>query len=235
MKSLLREAARTGITKAPWADDRVIDKIDVDALVEQQLILRAPISKVQKVLEKPMKPGRDSLSVVRYTNGRIEEVTDKVIGLIEEPDDSPETERFPAVIAMPEVKIDKPKPKAIVTVAQPTLGCPAPDFEAVELRANRVLEAFLTPSQLSDFRSENAFLSVGADTGHKYVITSRNAPTKLDRTRRSLYDLTMQIPFCVHDWTVPAAEEMLCLAMFVQTAGRESYLRNIPDDGRLEH
>lgn len=228
--ALLKEARRTGITKSLWADERTLDKVDVDALVEQQLLLKAPISKVQKVLEKPMKPGRDSLSVVRYSNGRIEELTDKVMGLIEQPD---ETEAEEEVSAVTTTATAKDRPKTAVTVAQPTRGCPAPDFEAVELRANRVLEAFLTPRQLEDFRTENAFLAVGADTGHKYVITSRNAPTKLDVHRRSLYDLTEGNPYCVHDWTVPAAEEMLCLALFVQTPGHEAYLRSIPDDGRL--
>jgi len=223
VKALLTEARRTGITKSQWADERTLDKIDIDALVEQQLILMAPIQKVQKVLEKPMKPGRDSLSVVRYSNGRIEELTDKVMGLIEQEADEPDEE----------TEKKKPKATAAVTVAQPTLGCPAPDFAAVELRANRVLEAFLTPQQLSDFRTENAFVAVGVDTGHKYVITSRNAPTKLMAHHRSLYDLTQGMPLCVHDWTVPAAEEMLTLALFLQTPGREAYLRSIPDDGRL--
>jgi len=155
-----------------------------------------------------------------------------VMGLIEqEADESDEIE----VSAVTTTATEKVKPKAIaaVTVAQPTLGCPAPDFEAVELRANRVLEAFLTPQQLSDFRSDNAFVAVGVDTGHKYVVTSRNAPSKLSAHHRSLYDLTQGMPLCVHDWTVPAAEEMLTLALFLQTPGREAYLRSIPDDGRL--
>jgi hypothetical protein len=177
---------------------------------------------VQKVLEKPMKPGRESLSVVRYTNGRIEELTDKVVGLIEQADEPGEPAESPRAI-------DKPRPAAAVTVAAPTQGCPAPDFAAVEVRANRVLEAFLTPEQLRDFRTEQAFVATGADTGHKYIITSRSAPSKLSIHKRSLYDLTEQSPYCVHDWTVPAAEEMLCLALFVQTPGHESYVRHISE------
>ena len=232
MSALLKEARRTGITKSLWADERTLDKIDVDALVEQQLILKAPIQKVQKVLEKPMKPGRDSLSVVRYSNGRIEELTDKVMGLIEQEADL-DADEVSGVTTPSIAATSKPKAVAAVTVAQPTQGCPAPDFEAVELRANRVLEAFLTPQQLYDFRTENAFLSIGSDTGHKYVITSRNAPSKLMAHHRSLFDLTEGNPYCVHDWTVPAAEEMLTLALFVQTPGREAYVRSIPDDGRL--
>jgi len=189
--------------------------------MEQQLLLSAPISKVQKALEKPMKPGRDCLSVVRYKNGSIEELTEKTIGLMdmgppkEEPEPSPERDR---------------EPIAAVTVAQPTRGCPAPDFEAAEIRANGVLRAFLDPDQLRDFQSDQAFIQRGADTGHTYIITSRNAPDALKlRSYRSLYDLTERRAYCVHDWTIPAGEEMLTLALFVGTPGNESYVRAIPD------
>lgn len=195
-----------------------LSAIDLDALVEQQLILSAHNPKVQKALEKPMKPGRDCLSVVRYTNGAIEEVTAKTIGLMDMSPSNGEPE--PSAAA----------PAAAVTVAQPTIGCPAPDFAAVEIRANAVLRAFLTPEQLVDFESDQAFIQSGADTGYTYVITSRNAPDALkSRSYRSLYSLTERRAFCVHDWTVPAAEEMLALALFVGTPGNESYVRSIPD------
>jgi hypothetical protein len=217
VKALMAEAKRTGITKQPWASDKILNGIDLDTTTEQSIVLSAPISKVQKALEKPMKPGRDCLSVVRYKNGSIEQITDKTVGLMDM--SAPEKEEEPAKT-----------PAAAVTVAQPTRGCPAPDFESVEIRANRVLTAFLTPDQVYDFESEQAFLQRGADTGHTYIITSRNAPDALKlRSYRSLYDLTERRAYCVHDWTVPAGEEMLCLALFVGTPGNESYVRAIPD------
>ena len=223
VKSLMTECRRTGLTKKAWATEAALSRIDLETLTEQQIILTAPISKVQKALEKPMKPGRDCLSVVRYKSGAIEEVTDKTMGIL---DGDPEPDA-PAVVLV------EKEPVAAVTVAQPTRGCPAPDFAAVDLRANQVLKAFLTPEQLSDFETEQAFLQRGADTGHLYVITSRNAPNKLKHTSyRSLYDLTEGRAYCVHDWTVPAAEEMLCLGLFVGTPGNESYVRKIPDDSR---
>lgn len=227
VRHLIQEAIREGITKKPWQTKAALDRLDLESLTEQAIVLTAPISKVQKVLEKPMKPGRESLSVVRFKNGTIEEVTDKTIGLIEAADEEPAP--FPA----PEK--ESRLPVAAVTVAQPTRGCPAPDFEAVELRATRVLRAFLTPRQLLDFESSQSFLQRGADTGHMYVITSRNAPEALKQhaSFRSLYDLTEGRAYCVHDWVVPAAEEMLCLALFAATPGRESYLRSIPDEGQI--
>jgi hypothetical protein len=232
MKVLQAEAKRSGLTKSAWDNAAALERLDLDSLTEQAVVIGAPISKVQKALEKPMKPGRNCLSVVRYKNGAIEEVTDKTVGLLDadpEPDPDPVAEVEP-----------KKKSKAIaaVTVAAPTQGCPAPDFEAIDHRATRVLRTFLTPEQLLDFNAEQSFIQRGADTGHQYMITSRNAPQHV-RSRipthqsfRSLYDLTAGHALCVHDWTIPAAEEMLTLALFVATPGKESYVRAIPDDGR---
>jgi len=229
MKALQVEAKRSGLTKAPWGNQEALQRLDLDALSEQAVVIGAPISKVQKALAKPMKPGRDLLSVVRYKNGVIEEVTEKLAGIL---DAEPEREEPAAEIEQ------KPQPTAAVTVAAPTQGCPPPDFEAIDHRATRVLRSFLNPDQLRDFNAEQSFLQRGADTGHLYVITSRNAPQYV-RSRvpthqsfRSLYDLTAGYPLCVHDWTIPAAEEMLTLALFVATPGKESYVRAIPDDGR---
>jgi hypothetical protein len=38
----------------------------------------------------------------------------------------------------------------------------------------------------------------------------------------------------VHDWSVPAAEEMLGLLVMVSLPGKESFVRMLPDDG-VEH
>jgi hypothetical protein len=114
-------------------------------------------------------------------------------------------------------------------------------------------------------------VSIGHETGHRYLVTSRNARGRLAKTDgRSLYDLdeprwSARIlrrldavgalvdvapdanihharvdvrscagrAFCVHDWTVPASEEMLALHLFLTMPGREHYLRDIPDTGDL--
>jgi hypothetical protein len=91
----------------------------------QSVELSAPISSVQSFLQKSLKPHRKQISAVTFTNGRIEQVTEATLQLIDAP-------------AL-EAKKEEPKPKAAVTVAQPTLGCPPPDFDDVEVRANRVL------------------------------------------------------------------------------------------------
>jgi hypothetical protein len=181
--------------------------------------LAVPIGTVQKVIAKALKPGRRLLSVVRFTDGKMQEV--RTI-----PEDRP--------LASTELA-QAPTPVVGATVAQPVRGCPAPAFDEADVRANRVLEKFLDNEQTADFQSQSCFVSYGQDTGHKYVVTSREAPRQLKRFGgRSLYDVDEQQAFCVHDWTVPAAEEMLALHLFLSVPGGETYLRHIPDYGQ-EH
>ena len=90
-----------------------------------------------------------------------------------------------------------------------------------------MLDVFLDEQQKEDFRKYNRFLSVGALTGHRYLVTSRYAKGQLVRWERSLFDLDDDRPFCVHDWSVPAAEEMLALHLMLQCKNEEPYLRHL--------
>jgi len=175
------------------------------ALSLPSLDLSAPIETVQKVLVKVLKPNRKTVSVIKIKDGKIEEITEATY--VEKKDEA----------------------EAATTVAVPTRGCPAPTFEAAELKANRVLKVFLTPDQVADFDRHNAFVTVGADTGHRYALTSRHATGLLAKRRRTLYDLDENVPYCVHDWTVPAAEELLALHAFLSLPGRETFLRGVPE------
>ena len=116
-------------------------------------------------------------------------------------------------------------------MARPVLGCPAPDFDDADLRANRVLRAFLTPEQAEDFNESQQFVAIGADTGHRYMLSSRACRTALSSnpSHRSLYDLDEDVALCVHDWEVPAAEELLGLFVHLSIPGLETYVRGMPD------
>lgn len=147
----------------------------------------------------------------------------------------------PTPAAKPETALattEKPKTPAVTkvtTVKEPIRGCPAPDFAAIRRRASRVLKAFLTPAQVEDFERYNRFIVKGADTGHQYMVTSRNAPDQLNRFGgRTVFDLTDGRALCVHDWDVPAEEEMLSLACLLQLPGREGWVRTLPD-AHLRH
>ena len=122
-------------------------------------------------------------------------------------------------------------------MAQPVRGCPAPDFDDVEVRASRVLKAFLTLDQVEDFERRQQFVAIGADTGHRYLLTSRHARRALSLNgHRTLYDMDERVAMCVHDWEVPAPEELLALFIHLSLPGLEEYVRSIPDrDGILAH
>ncbi len=233
MTALIREAEKERVLSGPWSP-ALSHRFDLDSIKEQSAELNASISKVQKVLTKHLKPKREQISVVRFGDGKMVEMTEKVIEEVEaslvpsiSPSSKPEEK--------PEIATSKSSKTVAATVAEPYRGCPAPDFVQAEIRAQAVARAFLTPEQIEDFEHDGAFISVGADTGHRYVITSRHARTELAKYTRSLYDLDERMPYCVHDWEVPAAEEMLALHLLLSVPGREMFLRGIRhvDDVRL--
>ncbi len=180
--------------------------------------LEAPIEKVAKLLAKLLKPQRKVISAVQFKNGKIEEIFD------DEADPAPTTiadhpYREPAIAA--------------TTVAAPTRGCPAPDFGTAELKARGVLATFLSKDQLDDFARYNRFVTTGADTGHRYMVTSRQATDALASYQRTLYDLDEDRPLCVHDWSVPPAEEMLSLHVLLALPDWERFLRHEEHDVEL--
>jgi hypothetical protein len=234
VKALFQRATKPGSIRAAWASTSRIEGIDLDSLKEQVVELDAPISKVQEFLQKQLKPHRKQISAVRFTNGHVEQLSEATLQVIDAPARSISAADE---LAQPQKKPEK-HPTAAVTVAQPVLGCPAPDFNDVEIRATRVLKAFLTPEQVEDFERRQQFVTIGADTGHRYLLTSRHSKHALSQHQsyRSLYDMDERTPFCVHDWEVPAAEELLGLHVHVSLPGLEQYVRNIPDrDGILTH
>lgn len=178
--------------------------------------LAAPLAKVGKLLGKALKPGRKLVTAVRFHDGRLEELSEA---------------ECKARLAT--VETDD-KPAVAVTVAKPTRGCPPPDFPAADVAATRVLTAFLDDAQRADFARYQRFIVVGADTGRRYMVTSRHCRDGLAQYQRQLYDLDARMPLCVHeDAAVPAAEELLALRVWLGLAGRETELRGLDDYAAL--
>lgn len=227
--ALIREAEKERVLKGPWLP-MMSHLLDLDSTKEQTVELRTSISKVQKVLAKHLKPSREMVSVVKFAGGKMVEMTEQVLEQIEATTEEESSPSRPTGKRQPKLAA-----VAAATIAEPYRGCPVPDFDQAEVRAQDVMRVFLTPEQIEDFEHDQAFISVGADTGHRYAITSRHAREPLGRYMRSLYDLDEQMPYCVHDWEVPAAEEMLALHLLLSVPGRETFLRGIKhiDDARL--
>jgi hypothetical protein len=200
----------THALKKRWADDGAFGAIGEGPYRTKrghEVMLRAPLAKVQAVVSKLLKPGRPLLHAVTYGDGSIEQVS---------------TAAIPPAGAK--------RPRAGATVAQPTIGCPVPEFPESEVRANRVLREFLPPDAYAEYERLGAITAIGADTGHEYVITHRERRGLMrSRSYRSLYDLTEDRALCVHDWTVPAPEEMLALLLCVTLPGNESRVRALPE------
>jgi hypothetical protein len=207
---------------------------------ELHLTVWAPIEQVQAVLARVLKPGRKLLAVAMTDEG-IQEVwrsheetipkghpyrtTERETAeKVEEEDKKPvETPDAPALPPPEETKV-------ATTVAAPYRGCPAPDFaENRHTRANRVLEAFLSDEQRSDWRRRGSFVATGLESGQRYILTSRDAREPLaGYGGRTLYNADLGQAFCVHDWDVPPAEELLALLAFLSVPMGERMLQVIP-------
>jgi len=181
--------------------------------------LDAPIEKVQAVLFKAMRPYRKELMAIRIMEGSIQELKGRPYR--DASDETPEA---------PKPEAAETKAKA-VTVAQPVAGCPMPDFPEADVRASRVLETFLTEDQVADYRNTGAFISVGADSGRRYLICNRERPRLMAQKLggRQLLCLDTGRPLCVHDWEVPPPEEMLAIHLMVTLPGRETQLAFLPE------
>lgn len=226
MTALIREAEKDRVLNGPWLP-AMSHLLDLDSTKEQTVELRAKISQVQKVLTKHLKPKREQVSVVKFGDGKMQEMTERVIEQLEEASStkSPSnTSQAPSPSRALALATASP---VAATVAEPYRGCPEPDFAQAEVRAHMVLRAFLTPEQIEDYERTGSFISIGADTGHRYVISSRHSRTQLAKYTRSLYDIEEAMPYCVHDWEVPSGEEVLALHLFLGVPGREMFLRGI--------
>jgi len=244
VKALFQKAVKPGWQQKVWATEAMLEEVDLGSLREQTVDLNASMSKVQDFLQKQLKPHRKQISAVRFTNGKLEELSEATLQVIDSlpaaPATSPPATSSAAKDGEEEAAKPNPKPKPVpvvaVTVAQPVLGCPAPEFDEVDLRANRVLSAFLDPDQVEDFNRYQQFVATGADTGHRYLLSSRSCKRALSKhsSFRSLFDLDKERALCVHDWEVPAGEELLGLLVHISLPGLEQYVRGMPAMGDNE-
>ena len=233
--ALRRRALAKPFGMTPWCTAEAFIPLDSPAYLEQsggvEVELDANLETVRDFLARQLKPERKLVNAVLFKDGSIVEAAfNENAG--QEPSETRVLasggEAPPSPAPTPAEPAQEPQRGA--TVAAPVRGCPAPNFSPAEIRATHVLSRFLTPDQMNDFRRYNRFVSLGATTGHRYMLTSRFRRDQLDQYGgRSLYDLDEECAYCVHDWDVPAAEELLGLHLFLQLPGKEAFLREISE------
>lgn len=235
--------SRNWASRAAWDTVQPRD-FETGEAAERAIVLDRSISSLGDFLSAQLRPDRQTITVVRTGQGAISEMkiqTEPEVATAEvEPDPDnvtpiarqPEPEVTPRDEPLAATGTDSSEPVKAATVKKPVRGCPAPSFEQIKLRATRVLRAFLTPQQATDFDQHQRFVSTGKDTGHRYMLTSRNAPDQLANFgSRCLFDLDENRAYCVHDWEVPAEEELLALHCLLSVPGYETWARAMPDLG----
>jgi hypothetical protein len=221
---------------SPWCTLEAFPPIDSQQYVvgKVEVVLDVGMAAVRDLLARELKPNRKLVNAVLFKDGTMAEATfaedhEPVAGLdppVEGPHAAP-----PPPAATPRTTPPRQRPAAGATVAAPERGCPAPDFSPAEIRAKQVLHVFLDEEQRQDIVLYDRFVAVGHDTGHRYMLVSRTNRKQLDLFGgRTLYDLDEDRAYCVHDWDVPSGEELLALLVFLRIPGKESYLREIPEE-----
>lgn len=222
---LRRRSLRKGrLLRRPWATEESWRSARLEAFGSEEscVELRAPIGRVAQLLTENLRGGRETISVVITEGDRLYEIR---AGKTEEEEAVEDN-----VIPFRRLAAGEPeRAVAAVSVSKPVLGCPAPDFARAHVRATEVLRVFLTPEQVEDFERYQRFLTVGGHSGHRYMITSRHARSELDRYHRTVYDVDAETALCVHDWSVPAAEEMLADHLLLSLSQWENHIRSLPD------
>ena len=217
--------------------------------------LDASLESVEHLLSAALRPDRALVKAVRYKSGEIVQVLDvpepdaleeELEGMAADIEKTASLDEARAKARERGQKLDedrakeKEKPKAGVTVTQPNVGCPMPDFHEADRRASFVLETFLTDAQRVDYRDRGAFVCTGADTGRPYLICNREGPALMREQAmsfgltarasfRQIFDLEARRPLCIHDWTVPPPEEMLALMLCLTLPGLERQMLRLPE------
>ena len=197
------EAENETVTKITWHDLtpaerealRRVFSVHKGKFKEEkgEACLGAPIEKVHNTLAKSLK--KRPITAIKMANGKLELSQD-----------------------LPDLQtLVKKEAKAAVTTERPRRGdCPMPSPTVrKELIARNVLKVFLTPRQLADLETNNAFVSKGCDSGRDYMILNRWHPQV--GTFGRIYDVGKGEVVCrIYDLNMPPAEEMLSLKLAIE-------------------
>ena len=167
--------------------------------------LLAPIAKVAAKLASVLKAGKQTLTAVKYSGGRLETVVG--VGL--------------ELAALAERAEAKQAPAA-ATVKRATPSCPACYAGAVR-PATEALLAFMDEEQHEQWAEHRYLVCRGGLSGHRYLLAHRHTPVARG-IGRICFDLDTGTVLHFHDQSVPPEEEVLGAKLVLEH--REPWLRN---------
>lgn len=160
--------------------------------------LAASIEKIHSALVKLLKKNQPTITAVKLSDGTLSEIRDPAIGI--------------------------PAGKSVTTPI-PKRGCPPPEFAPRELRANKVMREFLTPTQIADFDHAGAVVVVGGETGRRYRVCHRNSRLLRDAAMGINFHLVTDLSnghgICCEITDLPPSEELLAIVLALSCRERE--------------
>jgi hypothetical protein len=225
LHALKKRSLQGGIIRKKWATEKAWDSMPNEAFAAgraatHHVNLKAPIGKIESFLTRQLRGASDTVSVMITDQGNLYEIkaADKAV----------DTNVLPF---RREAEGAEEKAAAATTVRKPAIGCPAPNFEDTLIRATEVLKTFLTPEQIEDYERHQKFITIGGATGRRYLLTSRHALSTKYSGARTVYDVDEGRDLCVHDWGIPAPEELLTMHLMLSMPEYEGYIHGLGDDG----
>jgi len=205
LSSFLNTARGRKTKGKPWVDG--FRGIAADGRTE--LTLGAPVLKAGKALMGWKWNKRGTITAVKTVDGVV-----TAVGV------EPDKEKTAAKEA-DEATSDKKADKA-VTTRRPTLCCPT-CVEGPEVRANTVLEAFLTDQQRQDWLSRGWMIVYGNLTGFAYRVAHRHSRMAIAQGK-PCWDLDNGHLMHCHEAMLPPAEEVLSIKLTLENF--EHWIRN---------
>jgi len=227
LHALKKRSLQGGILRRRWATKKAWDSMPTEAFAmgrttTHHVILKAPITTIERFLTRHLRGATSTVSVMITDQGNLYEIKGE--------DFQADTNVLP-FRREAEGGDPEEKPKAATTVRKPAVGCPAPNFEETRIRANEVLKAFLSPEQIEDYERYQKFVTIGGASGRRYLLTSRHALSRTSSRMRSVRDVDLNKDLCVHDWGIPAPEELLTMHTMLSLPQYEGYIHGLHDDG----
>jgi len=234
LHALKKRSLQGGIIRKKWATEKAWDSMPNEAFAAgrsttHHVTLKAPITQIESFLTRQLRGVSDTVSVMITDRGSLYEI--KAEDRVTDTNVVPFRRAAPGGDADVEEEKPKEKPVAATTVRKPAIGCPAPNFEDTIVRATQVLKTFLTSEQVEDYEHHQKFVTIGGASGRRYLLTSRHALSTHGYSSRTVRDIDRDRELCVHDWGLPAPEELLAMHLMLSMPEYEGYINGLGDDG----